>query len=446
LKTNKLMHLVGFSLWSPSAHMVGSWRHPESHGPDMVWAGPELWQRIAQDCERGRMDGFFFAVGLAPYGVYQDSIAPTLRDGIQFPTPDAMLLLPMMAAVTRRLGLVSTLSTTYNHPYSAVRQFSTLDHLTKGRVGWNVVTSFQPREAASYGMEPVPHAERYLRAEEYMQVCHELWNSWDPDAVVEDRDAGIWADPDKVRDIDFDGKYFRCKGPAPCSPSPQHHPVLFQAGGSGDGRNFCARWSDAALAFQMNVIQMKAYVDDMNARAESFGRRPDELKKFFGVQPIVGLSEAEAREKQDYLNSLVPPDGSLALLSGHTAFDFSTLDLDSPAEEIPDMPGIRGIWGAVTSLADHGLDQMTIREGARAYGQSVLMPQLVGTPKQVADELISLWEESDGDGFLVTCPVRPGGYTDFTDLVVPHLQKAKVYRQNYSGTTFREHLNQTDPN
>ncbi|GAY09618.1 coenzyme F420-dependent N5,N10-methylene tetrahydromethanopterin reductase and related flavin-dependent oxidoreductases [Pseudonocardia sp. N23] len=437
------MHLVGFSLWSPSAHMVGSWRHPESHGPGMDWASPELWQRIAQDCERGKMDGFFFAVGLAPYGVYQDSIAPTLRDGIQFPSPDAMLLLPMMAAATERLGLVSTLSTTYNHPYAAVRQFSTLDHLTKGRVGWNVVTSFQPREAEAHGMDPIPHAERYERAAEYMEICHEFWDSWDADAVVEDRENGVWADPDKVRDIDYSGTYYRAKGTGPMSPSPQGKPVIFQAGGSENGRDFCARWSDAALSFQMNVVQMKAFVDDMNARAEKFGRTADQLKSFFGVQPIIGLSEAEAREKQDYLNGLVPPDGSLALLSGHTAFDFSTLDLDAPAEEIPDMPGIRGIWGAVTSLADHGLDAMTIREGARAYGQSVLMPQLVGTPQQVADELISLWEESDGDGFLVTCPVRPGGYAEFSDLVVPILQKAKVYRHDYEGSTFREHLAQT---
>lgn len=444
MSKQKLMHLVGFSLWSPSAHMVGAWRHPESHGPGMSWEGPEVWQRIAQDCERGKMDAFFFASQLAPYGVYQNSIAPTLRDGIQFPTPDVMLLLPMMAAVTERLGLVSTLSTTYNHPYSAVRQFSTLDHLTKGRIGWNVVTSFQPREAANYGIEPVPHDERYVRAEEYMEVCKQLWASWAPDSVVEDKEAGIWADATKVHDIDFDGKYYKCKGPAPVPPSPQGTPVLFQAGGSGSGRDFCARWSDAALSFQMNVVQMKAYAEDMSARAVAAGRRAEDLQKFFGVQPIVAVSEGEAKEKQQYLNGLVPPDGSLALLSGHTAFDFDTLDLDAPADEIPDMPGIQGIWGAVTSLADHGLEKMTIREGARAYGQSVLMPQLVGTPQQVADELISLWEESDGDGFLITCPVRPGGFGEFTDLVVPILQKAGVYRNDYAGKTFRDHLAQTD--
>ncbi len=212
------MHLVGFSLWSPSAHMVGSWRHPESHGPGMDWASPpELWQRIAQDCERGKMDGFFFAVGLAPYGVYQDSIAPTLRDGIQFPSPDAMLLLPMMAAATERLGLVSTLSTTYNHPYAAVRQFSTLDHLTKGRVAGTSSPRSSPREAEAHGMDPIPHAERYERAAEYMEICHEFWDSWDADAVVEDRENGVWADPDKVRDIDYSGTYYRAKGTGPMS-------------------------------------------------------------------------------------------------------------------------------------------------------------------------------------------------------------------------------------
>ena len=443
MSKNRSMHLFGFSLWSPSAHMVGAWRHPASHGPGLEWSGPELWQQIARDCERGRMDGFFFAVALGPYGVYKNSIAPTLRDGIQFPTPDTMLLLPMMAAVTKRLGLVSTLSTAFNHPFSAVRQFATLDHLTKGRVGWNVVTSFHPREAANYGVEPTPHEERYMRAEEYMEVCEKLWDSWKAGAVVEDRESGIWADSTKVFDIHHEGKYFKCLGPAPCAPSPQHHPVILQAGGSDSGRDFCAKWAEAAMAFQMNVPQMKAYVEDLSERALKFDRNPDDMKKLFGVQPILGLTESEAKEKQQYLNSLVSPESSLAMLSGHTAFDFAKLDLDAPAKEIPDLGGIQGIWSAVTSLADHGLDEMTIRDGARAYGQSVLMPQLVGTPQQVADEMISMWERSGGDGYMVTCPVRPGGFAEFVDLVVPILQKAKVFRREYTGTTLREHLYQT---
>jgi alkanesulfonate monooxygenase SsuD/methylene tetrahydromethanopterin reductase-like flavin-dependent oxidoreductase (luciferase family) len=194
----------------------------------------------------------------------------------------------------------------------------------------------------------------------------------------------------------------------------------------------------------MNVPQMIAYVEDMNERAVKFNRRSGDLKKLFGVQPILGLTESGAKEKQEYLNSLVSPESSLAMLSGHTAFDFAKLDLDSPAEEIPDLAGIQGIWSAVTSLADHGLDEMTIRDGARAYGQSVLMPQLVGTPQQVADELISMWERSGGDGFMITCPVRPSGYTEFVDLVVPILQKAKVFRREYTGTTLRDHFNQAE--
>lgn len=442
-REDKLMHIMAFSIFAAMSHTVGSWRHPLNNASGFAWEKPELWMHLARECERGKLDAFFFADQLAPYGVFKDSTDPALVNAAQFPNCDPLLVIPMMAAVTQRLGLAATLSATYHPPYMAVRKMSTLDHLTRGRIAWNVVTSFHANEAANFGIDMIPHDERYLRADEYMDVCHKLWSSWEPDAVVMDAERGVYADPSKVHPIDHEGKYFNCPGFSPTIPSPQHHPVIFQAGASSAGRDFCAKWAEAAFVILLNGTQMKSYVEDMNTRLERFERRPGDLQYYFGVQPIVGVTETEALEKQAAINELVPPEGSLAVLSGHAGIDFSTLDLDAPADEMPDLPGARGIWAAVTSLAEHGHDKLTIREGARLYGQSILQPQIVGSAEQVAEQLITLWEESGGDGFLCTSTYTPGSFTDFVDLVVPVLQKYKVFRREYTGRTLREHLAQT---
>jgi len=439
-----MMHIMAFSIFAAMSHTVGSWRHPLNNKSGFAWEQPELWQHLARECERGKFDAFFFADQLAPYGVYEGSTDPALINATQFPVNDPLLVIPMMAAVTKHLGFASTLSATYHPPYMAVRKFSTLDHLTRGRTAWNVVTSYHANEAANFGVELLPHDERYLRADEFMEVCHKLWNSWEPDAVVADVERGIYADPSKVHQINHHGKYFDCAGFSPTIPSPQHHPVIFQAGASKTGRDFCAKWAEAAFVILLNGTQMKAYVDDMNERLASHGREPGDLQYFFGIQPIVGVSESEALEKQHEINELVSLEGSLAVLSGHTGFDFSKVDLDATADELPDLPGVQGIWAAVTSLADHGHEKLTIREGARLYGQSILQPQIVGTAEQVTEQLITLWEESGGHGFLCTSTYTPGSFTDFVDLVIPQLQKYKVFRHDYTASTLRGHLKQTE--
>jgi long-chain alkane monooxygenase len=459
-RRDRLMHLMGFSLFSPMSHTVGSWRHPLNNQSGFHWARPELWQRIAQECERGKMDGFFFADQWSAYGVYRGNTDYAIEHAVQFPIHDPMLLIPMMAAVTEKLGFASTLSATYYPPYMTARKFSTLDWLTNGRIGWNIVTSFHGGEARNFGLEDlVAHADRYARVDEYLDVCEKLWGSWDEDAVVMDRESGVFADPRKVHPIEHEGEYFRVPGFSPALPGPQRSPVLFQAGSSPTGRDFCARRSEASFAIVIGDEHKRGFVEDMNERVVAAGRAPGDLKFFFGVQPIVAVSEAEARERQEIANSLVPYEGAATVLSGHTGTDFSEFDPDQIATDLPERRGISGIWEAVTQLnrapADEGAGDgaaatataggLTIRDGTRMYGQSILMDQVVGTPDQVAEQLITTWEETGADGFLVTSTHTPGSFTEFTDLVAPILQRHGVARRAYTGQTLREHINQSRP-
>jgi FMN-dependent oxidoreductase (nitrilotriacetate monooxygenase family) len=350
----------------------------------------------------------------------------------------------------------------------AARKFTTLDWLTDGRIAWNVVTSFHAGEAENFGLEDlIKHGDRYARVHEYMDVCMKLWNSWDDDAIVMDAERGIFADPTKVHPIRHSGQHFRVPGFSPAIPGPQHHPVLFQAGSSPDGRDFCTRWAEASFSIVIGTEHKRAFIADMDTRLAQWGRDPGSLKYFFGIQPIVALSEAEAKEKQAMTNELTPYEGAATVLSGHTGTDFSEFDPDQIATDLPERRGISGVWEAVTNLskgsegkgsgsvttAESQTTQangaragaMTIREGTKLYGQSILMDQIVGNPQQVAEQLITVWEETGCDGFLCTSTYTPGSFTEFSDMVIPILQKYGVSRRRYAGKTLRENMNQNTP-
>jgi FMN-dependent oxidoreductase (nitrilotriacetate monooxygenase family) len=440
---DRLMHLFGFNLFCPAQHSNTAWRYPLNTPPGQEWNQPEVWQRMAQDLERGKFDGIFFADHLAAQATYNGSSDATLENGMMFPVQDPLLLTPMLAAVTDRLGIATTLSTTYYHPYMAVRKLSTLDHLTRGRAGWNIVTSFHEGESRNFGMEPIPHDQRYERANEYMEVCHKLWNSWEPGAVVRDVEKPMLIDPSKVTPIEHDGEYYKCSGFAVTEPSPQKHPVLFQAGSSPAGRDFCAQWAEASFAVMVDAQQMKEFVADMGERADKFDRPPPPC--FFGIQPIIGLSEAEAHEKRDEIHELITVDGAMAAISGHTGFDFGTLNPDDPLSEVPELPGIQGMFASLVDFAGKsGDEEMTIGEAIRFYGDSNMLTQVVGTAEQVAEQMTEMWRDSGAGGFLCTPLYYPGAYTEFVDLVVPILQRYKVFRHDYQGRTLREHLGQTE--
>lgn len=438
---DKQLHLFGFVIHSPMNHTVGSWRHPRNNSLGYSFAEPEMWQEIARTLERGKFDGIFFADQLAAYGTYRGSRDATVRHAVQFPIHDPLLLIPMMAAVTKHIGLLSTLSVSYYAPYMAVRKLSTLDHLTKGRVGWNIVTSFHPGEALNMGLEKMtPHDERYARADEFLEVCFKLWNSWESGAVVMDRAGDVFIDPAKIHEIEHRGKYFSCPGFSPVAPSPQGHPVLIQAGASGPGRDFCAKWAEGAFTIQLTGRALGAYAADVRERAKKLGR-PKPPKVIAGVQIIVAENERAARDKQQELNELVSVEGSLALLSGHTGYDFSQRDLDTPVEAIDDLPGIQGLFEVFTKMHH---EKVSLRTAAALYGRSVAQPQIVGDPEQVADQLIAIARESGIDGFNLTPTYTPGSFAEVVDLLVPVLQQRGVFRKEYTGATLREHFEQAE--
>ena len=439
-----MMHLNAFVIHSPMNHTVGAWTHPDSRVAGS-FAQPGLWQDMATTLERGKFDAIFFADQFAAYGNYRDRMDEALRHAIQFPIHDPTLLIPMLAAVTERIGFATTLSVTYYPPYMAVRKLSTLDHLTRGRIGWNIVTSFHAGESRNMGLrEMIPHHLRYERAEEYMEVCHKLWNSWEPDAVVADKETGMFVDPAKVHPIEHDGQWFSCPGISAVEPSPQGHPVLFQAGASGAGRDFCAKHAEAAFGVQLTNRALKTFADDMRARLKVVGRAPDSLKFIWGIQAIVGGTEQEAKRKLEEINALVPFEGGLALLSGHSNHDLSQYDVDQPIEDI-EVDGIQGLLEIFTKMyqsGDLGKDRLTLRDVGKIYGATIGCPQIAGTPEQVADQMEAMLEETGGDGFNITPSVMPDSFTEFVDEVVPILQKRGRHRREYTGETLRSHLNQ----
>ena len=440
----RIMHLNAFLIHSPMNHTVGSWTHPAST-VGSSFAQPELWQDIAKTLERGKFDAIFFADQLATYGNYRARTDEALIHAVQFPVHDPVLLVPMLAAVTEKLGFAVTLSATYYPPYMAVRKLSTLDHLTKGRIGWKIVTSVHVGEAHNMGLAGmIAHDRRYERADEYMEVCHKLWQSWEIHAVVVDKESGVFVDPGKVHPINHQGKWFSCPGISPVAPSPQGHPVLFQAGASGAGRDFCAKHAEAAFGVQLTTRAMKAYADDMRTRVKKLGKDPSSLKFIWGIQAIVGGTEEEARRKQHDINDRVPVEGGLALLSGHTNHDLSQYDLDQPVEDI-EVEGVRGLFEMFTKMyqsGDLGRDKLTMREVGKIYGATIGCPQIVGTPEQVADQMEAILDETGGHGFNITPSTMPGSLTEFVDGVVPILQKRGVHRTEYTGQTLREHLQQ----
>lgn len=434
----KKMHLAQFLMHGPTYHSLAMWRHPRTAAANYAWDRPELYQHLAQVCERGKFDIVFFAdVGFIA-DAYQGTLDAALRYATQCPIHEPTPLLSWLGAVTSKIGLASTFSISHQHPFYAARMWATLDHLTRGRAAWNVVTSVNHNESANYGEELMEHDLRYERADEFLEVCFKLWNSWEADAVVMDRERGIFADPGKVHRIEHQGRFFKSRGPLNVTRSPQTGPAIIQAGASPKGRAFAAKYAEAIFAIQPFVEGAAEYYTDIKDRMDKLGRDPDECKILFGVQPIVGRTEQEARDKQQEHNSLVPAEGGLTILSGHLDRDLSGLDVDT-VMEYEKIPGVQGLIDMYTKVAGR---QVTLREAALLHGQSVSLPQIVGSPERVADQLEAYYDTAGGDGFMLTAIDTPGAVEDFVDMVVPLLQKRGLFRQDYAGSTQREHLRQ----
>jgi FMN-dependent oxidoreductase (nitrilotriacetate monooxygenase family) len=433
----KKIHLLGFIQNGVNSHATGMWRHPKDK-VNWDWSRPPYWQHMARTMERGMFDAMFIADELAPYNNYEQSSDACVKYAVQCPTHEPSTIVPIITTATKHLGVGLTLSTAFEHPYSMVRRLSSLDHLSEGRVAWNIVSSYSKSEWDAYGAEMTNRSDRYERMEEYMELCCQLWDSWEPDAIIADKEAGIFADPSKVHEVDFQGKFFSSKGRSFCFRSPQGRPVFWQAGSSDRGRDFASKHAEAIFAVHPTVDRMKQYSEDLNERLSSkFNREPGSVKLIYGLQCIVGETSAHAQEKYKEISSCVPLEGALAWISGHFGPDFSKYDLDEYVQNI-EIPGIQGLFESI--IYAKGGDPITVKEAALYYAMGMGMPIIVGSPSEVADKIEYFTDEGGADGFMLVASYTPGCFEEFVDLVVPELQRRGRFRTSYAGTTLRENL------
>jgi len=411
-----------------------SWAHPDDNRLDAM-SDLHLWQDYARLLEKGMFDGIFFADTPGVFDRFRERMDEALKYGLCWPTHDPVVLLSALAAATEHLGLAATVSTGPHHPYHVVRQLSTLDYLTKGRIGWNIVTGHLRGEHRAFGLPDLEHDQRYDRADEYMALCYKLWDSIPDGAIVADRERAVFAEPDRIDVVHHDGDYFKCDTVGPCWPSPQRRPVLFQAGTSPRGMEFAVKHADVIFAIQPELQSMKSWMAGYRALAKEHGngREPGIS---FGIQCFVGGTEEEARAKKQELEDRIPLDAGLARLSGTLGIDFSGFDPDKPLEEISTAASV----GMMKAMAKGFEGPVRLRDVALRYAMAIGKPQLVGSPEQVADQLEQMWRETGCHAFNMTPGVNTGSMVDFIEQVVPILQRRGIYRTEYAGKTFRENL------
>jgi FMN-dependent oxidoreductase (nitrilotriacetate monooxygenase family) len=428
------MHLG--ALFSSAGSHVAAWRYPGAQMDGAI--NFQRFATLAQAAEAACFDFLFFADTLA---------APNMPNGLLSRTAtyvaqmEPLVLLSALSAVTRRIGLVATTSTTYNAPYQVARKFASLDHVSGGRAGWNLVTSSNPAEAVNFGDEPhMAHADRYVRAGEFVDVVRGLWDSFDDDAFVRDPEAGVYFDPAKRHALNHRGPLFSVQGPLSVARPPQGHPIISQAGASEPGMALAARTADVVFTAQATTAQAQAYYRSLKGQAAGFGRQPDDIKIMTGFLPFVGATEADARAKFDTLQDLIPEDYGLALLSRDIGggVDLEQYDLDGPVPDLPSTDASKGRQANVLSIARR--ENLTLRQLYKRYATGFGNRLAVGTPVQVADVMEEVFKQDGCDGFIVAAPYLPGAFTDFTQMVVPELQRRGLFRNAYAGETLREHL------
>lgn len=409
------------------------WRYPGAF-PDANFNFTHL-KRFVQTLERGRFDAFFMADHLALLNMPMSA----LKRSATVTSFDPLTLLPALAAVTERIGLIATASTTYNEPYHVARKFASLDHLSGGRAGWNVVTTSNPEAALNFGLEEHPdHAARYRRAREFFDVVTGLWDSWADDAFIRDVESGVYFDPAKLHVLDHQGEHFRVRGPLNIARPVQGWPVIVQAGSSDAGRQLAAETAEAVFCSPGNLTDARKLYADVKGRMDRLGRPREQLLMWPGAFVVVGDTEAEARAKKQHLDSLVHPDSGLASLSVLLGTDVTRFDLEGPLPHIPDSNASKSARAKLIEMAER--DHLSVRQLAQRVGGSYGTLEMIGTPVMIADEMQE-WLESEGcDGFNVLFPYVPGGLDEFVDRVVPELQRRGLLRREYEGTTLREHL------
>ena len=434
---SKQIHFNAFTQCSICHHSKGQWKNPLD-GSSQGYKDVDYWVNLAQTLERGNFDALFLADVHGTYDVYKGTRATAVQHTVQFPSNDPTLVVSAMAYATKRLGFACTYSTTYFPPYQTAKLFSTLDHLTKGRIAWNVVTSYLPDANANFELgDQMSHDERYDRAEEYLEVVYKLWeHSWEEDAAVRDAAADVHNDPAKVHEINHEGKWFTVPGPHMCEPSLQRTPVLFQAGQSGRGTEFAARHAEAVFALYANFDNCREGAKKFRATIAAEGRAPDHVKIFPGITPIIAASDAEAQEKFEKMKEYASPEGALALFSGWVGIDLSEVTSDMLLSDAK-TDAIQGLLSYFTLIDPNR--KWTVEAMGEQISIGSVMPKFIGSPTTVADQLEHWMNECDIDGFNIAPAVQPTGFTDFVDLVIPELRRRGRVPESYAGTTLREH-------
>jgi FMN-dependent oxidoreductase (nitrilotriacetate monooxygenase family) len=427
--TQRQLHLNAFLM--SSGHHEAAWRLARSD--PFANFNLEHWRNLARIAERGTFDSLFLADG------------PALRQNARYRPAGSLeptVLLTALAGATSRIGLIATASTSYNAPYNLARRFASLDHVSGGRAGWNIVTTADLASARNFGRDDRPaHTERYERAAEFVDISVRLWDSWEDDAEVGDKATGIYADPDRIHPIDYAGQYFRVRGPLNVPRSPQGRPLLVQAGSSPEGRDFAARYAEAVFTAQQTLADGQEFYADMKKRAVQAGRDPEMIKIMPGVVPVIGSTEAEARALDAELEELITPEYGLAQLANVLEVPAEILELDQPLpaqiSSKPEVEGAQSRYKLIVDLARR--ENLTVRQLLGRLGGGRGHRTFTGTPEQVADTIQDWLDQGAADGFNVMPAVLPSGLEAFVDHVIPILRQRGLFRTEYEGTTLREH-------
>jgi FMN-dependent oxidoreductase (nitrilotriacetate monooxygenase family) len=436
------LHLLGHMCTGPTNHHIGAWRHPDSDVDGVLDA--ERYENLARLFERGLFDGVFFVDIQYIGGLSEDRPSALVEHGGQLYLLEPLQALAVMARVTRHLGLAATMSTTFNPPFRIARNFATLDHISKGRAAWNIVTSIMDIEARNYGMDRLPpRADRYDLADQTLEACIELWDTWGEGALKLDRESGQFADSKLVRYVNYRGSGIQVSGGLPTPRSPQGRPVFMQAGASPRGRDFAARWAEVVFCSHQEKSLMQEYYADIKRRmADDHGRQPDECRILPSIGVIAAETTAAAEEEAEYLDSLASPELAISMLSIPFGSDFlERIPPDTPVSEIEYDERLSTVGFFKNFVKTRKGDRpATLAEAAILQATTWLSPRFVGSPADVADQMQDLFESECCDGFVIAQMLMPNHLERFVELVVPELQRRGLFRTRYEGATFRENL------
>jgi FMN-dependent oxidoreductase (nitrilotriacetate monooxygenase family) len=426
------MRMVAYLKTGPTANHNGGWRHPAADLADLF--SPDRYAHLARVLEHAMFDAAFFADTFGVPDIYKGSFDTYLRDGGQITYVDPLMVLPIMAQATQHLGLGTTLSTTFHNPYQLARILASFDLISGGRACWNVVTSATEMEARNFGTTGLPPKDqRYDQADEVLEACCALWECWQPDALVMDREAGIFTDPSKVRYADYNGQYIRTRGPLAMPRSPQTRPVFLQAGASDRGREFAARWAEAIFCTPHTRDDCAAFYADIKARMVKYDRPPEECAVLPSIAVVVGETESIAKEKAAYLNDLISGD---LVLAGNSAILGADLSVHDTPEKLAAAQGNQGVTGSRDRVM-----QLAKAEGI-SFAEAARRPRgvIVGTPGMIADHMEDWFRAGVCDGFIIWPTVSPLMFEEFGRMVVPELQRRGLVRTEYGSGTLRDNL------